>query len=96
MLPFEDIPCLSVVELGDITCPANQTEVAACVFSVTTRAVTLTLAGIDNPCVISLTGVQPLFYFHMTRQTLQLGAAGAECVTTPALQSSLKTLMSLR
>ena len=96
MLPFEDIPGLPVVELGNIARPANQTEVAACVFGVTPGTVALAPTTVDNACVISPIAIQPLFYFHMARQTLQLRASGTECVAVPALESPLQVLVSLR
>jgi hypothetical protein len=96
MLCFEYIPCLSVVKLGHLACPADQAEITAGVFSMTTRAVAFTLSGIDHPCVISLISLQPFLYVHMTRQTLQLRTSRAKGVAVPALQNALQVLVRLR
>jgi hypothetical protein len=96
MLPFEHISCLPVIKPRDIARPADQIEIAACVFGVTTRAIALALAGIDNACVKSLISIHPSLYVHVARQAFQLWPSGAERVTASTLQRALQIFMSLR
>ena len=44
MLAFEGVPCLLVVELRDVAGPSNETEIAAGMFGVTSRAIATTFA----------------------------------------------------